>query len=173
MSNKVNISSLPAEEARRASEAGNDDKANSVVTISPPSPMVSPEINPAPDTEVSARPQRRKFTAEYKMRMLDEVDAAKQPGVVGIILRREGLYSSHLTEWRKERRRGAFAALSKKRGRKTHKNPLADELEQVRRENAKLKQRLAQAELIIDVQKKIASILGIPLKSRDDVGSAS
>lgn len=113
------------------------------------------------------------FTAAYKMSMLDEVDAAHEPGAIGAILRREAIYSSHLTEWRKERRRGAFTALSKKRGRKPLKSPLADENEQLRRENAKLKQRLAQAELIIDVQKKVASILGIPLKSLDDDGSAS
>jgi transposase len=132
-----------------------------------------PRNGRAPDPEVTARPKRRFFTGEYKMRILDEVDAAKEPGAVGAILRREALYSSHLAEWRKERRRGSIAAMSKKRGRKPTKNPLADEVERLRRENAKLKARLEQAEVIIDVQKKVASILGIPLKTSDDDASDS
>jgi transposase-like protein len=126
-----------------------------------------------PDPEVTARPTRRTFTAEYKLRILDEVDAVKEHGDVGAILRREGLYSSHLTMWRKERRRGSVAAMSRKRGRKATKDPLVDENERLRRENAKLTARLAQAELIIDVQKKVASILGIPLKTIDDDRSGS
>ena len=126
-----------------------------------------------PDPEVSARPRRRWFAAEFKMGILDEVDRVDEPGAVGAILRREGLYSSHLTEWRKERLRGTLSALSKKRGRKPTKNPLADENERLRRENVKLKQQLAQAEVIIDVQKKVASLLGIPLKTPDDDESDS
>lgn len=127
----------------------------------------------APDPEVAARPRRRTFAAEYKMRILAEVDAVKVPGGVAVILRREGLYSSHLAEWRKERHGGTLAALSKKRGRKPTKDPLADELAKLRRENEKLKKQLAQAELIIDVQKKVASMLGIPLKTVEDEGSDS
>lgn len=128
----------------------------------------------APDPEVLARPKRRFFTGEYKMRILDEVDAAKGDlGGVGAVLRREGLYSSHLAEWRKERRRGSLAAMSKKRGKKSTKNPLAEENERLRRENAKLQARLEQAEMIIDVQKKVASMLGIPLKTPDDDESGS
>ena len=103
----------------------------------------------AADPEVSARPRRRWFAAEFKMGILDEVDRVDEPGAVGAILRREGLYSSHLTQWRKERLRGTLSALSKKRGRKPTKNPLADENERLRRENVKLKQQLAQAEVII------------------------
>ncbi len=124
----------------------------------------------APDPEVSTRPRRRAFTADYKMRILAEVDAVKdkEPGAVGAVLRREGLYSSHLTEWRHGRQRGTMAELSKKRGRKSKNDPLADENEKLRRENEKLKKQLAQAELIIDVQKKVSSLLGIPLKSPDD-----
>ncbi len=121
----------------------------------------------APDPEVSAVAKRRNFTAEYKLRILKEVDEATELGAVGAIIRREALYSSHLTEWRRERERGALAALGKKRGRKSTRSPLFDEVEKLRRENARLKQRLAQAEVIIDVQKKVASILGIPLKSLD------
>jgi transposase len=116
----------------------------------------------APNPEVSARPRRRTFTAEYKRDILDQVDVAER-GDVGAILRREALYSSHLTEWRKERERGTLAALAKKRGPKSKKDPLVDENERLKRENEKLKKQLAQAEVIIDVQKKVASLLGIPL----------
>lgn len=126
----------------------------------------------APDTEVLARPRRRYFKAEYKKSILEEVDGAKA-GEIGAVLRREGLYSSHLTEWRKERDRGTLAALSKKRGRKPTKNPLADEVVRLRKELAGVKQQLAQAEIIISVQKKVASLLGIPLKTPDDDESDS
>jgi transposase-like protein len=125
-----------------------------------------------PDPEVVARPRRRTFTAKYKLRILEEVDAAEAGGI-GAILRREGLYSSRVSQWREERRRGTLAALSKTRGRKPTKNPLSSEVERLRRELAKTQQKLAQAEVIIDVQKKVASLLGIPLKSLDDEGSAS
>ena len=126
-----------------------------------------------PNPEVAAIPKRRTFTAKYKLEILKQVEASNEPGAVGAILRREGLYSSHLTEWRKERERGALAALEKKRGRKPTRNPLADEIEKLRRENAQLKRRLEQAETIIDVQKKVASMLGIPLKSPPSDGSDS
>jgi transposase len=127
-----------------------------------------------PDPEVSAIPRRRSFTADYKLEVLKQVDACKdRPGAVGELLRREGLYSSHLTVWRKERDRGALDALGKKRGRKPSRNPLADEIERLRRENLELKRRLEQAEVIIDVQKKVASMLGIPLKSPLSEGSGS
>lgn len=117
--------------------------------------------NETPDPEVSAVPKRRTFTADYKKDILEEIDACDEPGGIGAILRREGLYSSHLTEWRKERDRGGHAALGKKRGRKPSRNPLSDEVEKLRRDNAELKRRLEQAELIIDVQKKVSSMLGI------------
>lgn len=120
--------------------------------------------NEAPNPEVSAVPKRRTFTADYKKDILEEIDASAEPGGVGAILRREGLYSSHLTEWRKERDRGVLASLGKKRGRKPSRHPLSDEVEKLRRDNAELKRRLEQAELIIDVQKKLSSMLGI-LKS--------
>jgi len=117
-----------------------------------------------PDTEVSARPRRRTYTAAYKLKVLDEVAAATERGGVAVILRREGLYASHLAAWRKELRNGGVAALAKKRGRKPAQ-PHTDELVRLQRENAKLARRLAQAEAIIDVQKKVASLLGIALKT--------
>jgi len=106
---------------------------------------------------------------EYKLRILAEADACSEPGMLGELLRREGLYSSHLSTWRRQRDEGALAGLTpKRRGRKAKpKNPLADENEQLRRENQRLKEQLRQAELIIDVQKKVSEMLNIPLKTPD------
>lgn len=127
----------------------------------------------APDPEVSARPRRRTFTAEYKRDILKQVDESER-GNVGAILRREALYSSHLAEWRKERDRGTLEALSKKkRGPKPKKDPLVDENERLKRENERLKKQLAQAAVIIDVQKKVASLLGIPLNTPESDESDS
>ena len=114
--------------------------------------------------EVVERPARRRFTAEYKRAILKEADRCSA-GEIGALLRREGLYSSHLTGWRRQRDLGELEALSpKKRGRKAKPiSPLAKENERLRREVEALGRRLAQAELIIDVQKKIAGLLGIPL----------
>jgi len=123
----------------------------------------------APSPEVLEKPVRRRFTVEYKARILAEADACSEPGMLGELLRREGLYSSHLSTWRRQRDEGALAGLTpKRRGRKAKpKNPLADENEQLRRENQRLKEQLRQAELIIDVQKKVSEMLNIPLKSPD------
>lgn len=126
-----------------------------------------------PNPEVSAVPRRRRFTAQYKLDILKEVEASQEPGAVGAILRREGLYSSHLTEWRKERDRSALEALGKKRGRKPTRLPHADELESLRRENAQLQRRLEQAELIIDVQKKVSSMLSLSPRSAQPAGNDS
>ena len=135
-------------------------------------PMVSQEVE-VPCPEVAEKPVRRRFTAEYKRKILAEADACSQPGALGELLRREGLYSSHLTTWRRQRDDGALAGLTpKRRGRKPKpKNPLADENEQLRRENQRLKEQLRQAELIIDVQKKVSEMLSIPLKTPDGEGA--
>jgi transposase-like protein len=127
------------------------------------------EERTAPSPEVLEKPVRRRFTVEYKLRMLAEADACSEPGMLGELLRREGLYSSHLTTWRRQRDEGALAGLApKRRGRKPKpKNPLADENDQLRRENRRLKEQLRQAELIIDVQKKVSEMLNIPLKTPD------
>jgi transposase len=137
---------------------------------SPPEPTKGAEG--VPDPEVSAIPKRRTFTAKYKLGILKEVEACKAPGAIGAIVRREGLYSSHLTEWRKQRDSGALVALGKKRGCAPARNPLAEKVEQLQREVDRLQGRLAQAEVIIDVQKKLSSLLGIPLKSQEFGGSA-
>ena len=133
-------------------------------------------VSPAgpPDPEVTERAARRRFTAEYKLRMVRQADACAGSGELGALLRREGLYSSHLTAWRRQWEQGSLAALSpKKRGRPAApSSPLARRVAELERENAQLTQRLRQAEAIISVQKKVSEILGIPLKPGDDAGSA-
>jgi transposase-like protein len=115
------------------------------------------------DPEVPEKPVRRRFTAEYKLRILREAEACQQHGELGALLRREGLYSSHLTTWRQQRDQGVLDALEpKRRGRKRQPvNPLTAENERLRRENERLATRLKQAETIIDVQKKVSEILGL------------
>jgi transposase-like protein len=114
-----------------------------------------------PNPEVEPKAKRRQFSAAYKARILEEVD--RSPGQTGAILRREGLYSSHLTSWRKQRRKGTLKALSaKKRGRKG-KSEAELENEKLRRENARLQRELERAQVIIDTQKKLAEILGVDL----------
>ena len=114
-----------------------------------------------PDPEVVPKAKRRKFSAEYKRRILDEADSCTEPGQIGALLRREGLYSSHLTTWRRQRDRGLIQALSpKKRGRK-RKDELEREVARLQRENTRLQARLEQAEMIIDVQKKLSKLLGL------------
>jgi len=116
--------------------------------------------NQPPDPEVVPRAKRRTFTAAYKLRILEEVDKCDQPGQIGALLRREGLYSSHLTTWRRQRRQGQLQGLTpKKRGRKA--DPQAAEMTALRKENEQLRARLEQAELIIDVQKKLSQALGL------------
>jgi len=123
-----------------------------------------------PATEVPEKPVRRRFSAEYKLRILAEADGCMEQGQVGELLRREGLYSSLLSTWRRQRDEGILAGLApKRRGRKAKpKNPLADENARLQRENDRLKEKLRQAELIIDVQKKVSEMLNIPLKTLDE-----
>jgi transposase-like protein len=116
-----------------------------------------------PNTEVVAKAKRRLFTAEYKLRILRELDGSQGTGETGALLRREGLYSSHLTSWRRQRERGELDGLApQKRGPKM--DPQAVELTKLERENERLRERLRQAELIIDVQKKVAQMLGVPIE---------
>lgn len=123
----------------------------------------SPEIS-RPDPEVPERAKRRYFSAQYKLRVLEEADACRAPGEVGALLRREGLYSSELTAWRRARREGSLQALSKPRGPQgRRRDPVASENEHLRKENARLRRRLEQAQAILEIQKKAPEILGIPL----------
>jgi transposase-like protein len=116
----------------------------------------------APDPEVRALGKRRQFSAAYKLAVLAEADRLIEPGAIGALLRREGLYSSHLSVWRREREAGALQALSRRRGRKAkltaeHKSVVALEAQ-----NSTLQRELSQARLIIDVQKKLCTLLGLP-----------
>ena len=118
----------------------------------------------APDSEVVARPRRRRFTAEYKLSILDQADAVEDIGAVGALLRREGLYSSHLGTWRRQRKQGEFDALTpKKRGPKVVVSPLVRKNREQEATIARLTKKLKNAELIIEVQKKVAALLGNPI----------
>jgi transposase-like protein len=124
----------------------------------------------APEIEVMSKAKRRTFNAEYKLRIVQEADACTEPGAVGELLRREGLYSSHLAEWRKQRDEGGLTALGKKRGRKS--KPAQDgsvaEVARLRKEVATLQAKLEQAELIISIQKKVSKLLGVKLPTESD-----
>lgn len=117
----------------------------------------------APDPEVPEIKPRRRFTAAYKLRILDQADRCIQPGKIGALLRSEGLYSSNLSTWRRQRAKGLLSAMApKKRGRKKNAvNPLAPKVATLEKENRRLQQKLRQATLIIEAQKKISQILGI------------
>ena len=116
-----------------------------------------------PDPEVTPKAKRRSFSASYKKKILAEVEAAAGTGSIGEILRREGIYSSTLTSWRKERDAAVDGAFSRKRGPEPQRNPLTAENEKLRRQNQRLQEELRKAEIIIDVQKKVAMLLGRPL----------
>ena len=125
------------------------------------------QVSARPDPEVVPQADRRRFSAEYKRRILQEAETCTQPGEVGALLRREGLYSSHLTTWRQQRRRSELQGLTPaKRGRKA--DPHAAELARLQRENDRLKAQLERAELIIDVQKKLSQMLGLPETPSDE-----
>ncbi len=120
----------------------------------------------APDPEVPAKVQRRQFTAEYRRRILKEADACRKHGALGALLRREGLYSSHLANWRRQREQGELVA-----GRARKRGPVPKVIDPrvkpLEVENRRLQRKLARAETIITLQKKVAEILGIPLKPLD------
>jgi transposase-like protein len=123
-----------------------------------------------PDPEVRPKAKHRHFTAEYKKRILDEADACTTPTQRGALVRREGLYSSHLTAWRRQRAHGILDGLApKKRGVKP--DPLALENAQLRREIEQLQEQLHRAETIIDVQKKVSQLLGRPIAPTPRNGS--
>ncbi len=122
-------------------------------------PAVQAErVEERPDPEVPEKARRRRFTAEYKLKVLAEADRASEPGAVGALLRREGLYSSHLSAWRRQREEGKLG--DRPRGR-LGRHPLERENEALRKENARLRRRLEQAQTVIDVKKKLSRALGI------------
>ena len=122
---------------------------------------------PAPDPEVASKPQRRRFTAEYRLRILEEAERCTKSGEVGQLLRREGLYSSHLTAWRKARHDGALRGLaSKRRGAKPKaRNPLEPKVRELESKVARLEKELHKAHTILNVQEKVAGLLGFDLES--------
>ncbi len=122
----------------------------------------------APDPEVRSKGTRRRFSAAEKMRILEAADACRERGELGSLLRREGIYGSLLAKWREQRAKGSLQALSAQpRGRKSQQEPRNAELAALRRENERLQARLAQAETIIEVQKKLSQLLGLPLTSQE------
>ena len=155
------------------SEARADDVPSPAVVSGAPAPLrvVPPPV--VPDPEVRERAARRRFTAEYKRQVLRQADQCAGVGDLGALLRREGLYSSHLTTWRRQREQGTLVALApKKRGRPTTPvSPLARRVAELERDNARLGRRLHQAEAIIEAQKKLSEILGLAEPTPGAVGS--
>src|SRR5258708_34762880 len=117
-----------------------------------------------PEIEVTAKATRRRFTLEYKRKIVREADKCKTPGAIGALLRREGLYSSHLTTWRAARERGELTGAPKKRGPvPSLPDPRDKKLAEQEREIARWKKRAERAEALVEVQKKVAAVLGTPL----------
>jgi transposase len=153
----------------KSETAGANEGARKEAVISALEPSKEASVNQGatlslPDPEVPAKAVRRRFTAEYKLRILKQADACLESGSQGALLRREGLYASSLNAWRRQRDCGITSAMaSKKRGRKEPlRDPLLIENEKLRKQNEHLSSRLRQAEIIIDVQKKISNILEAP-----------
>lgn len=148
---------------RKGQTTGRREPAVDIRSTGPDKP-VGPELAAVPDPEVAAKPTRRQFTAEYKLRILREAESQREPGAIGALLRREGLYSTHLTTWRRERERGALENLRvRRRGRKV--DPAAELCQQIaalEAEKARVDERLRQAEAIIAAQEKLSEILGLP-----------
>jgi transposase len=134
--------------------------------------MTEKGTNERPDPEVTATP-RRQFSAKEKLRILEEADACIELGELGALVRREGIYSSYLSRWRRARDRGQLDGLNgKKRGpKKTADQELAEENASLRRENERLRRRLKQAETIIDVQKKLSQMLGQETPAQESIES--
>ena len=155
---------LAAAERSEGSPPGEPQRSEAAAKAGADSGAVS-----RPDPEVVAKAKRRTYTAEYKQRILEEADAAAATrGALGALLRREGLYFSLLTTWRRERARGIREVLtSQRRGPKSKRNPFEEENQKLHRQVGQLTEKLRKAEIIIDVQKKIAALLGNPIPDTD------
>lgn len=147
-------------EGERSEPEGSEEPSERAASV--PSP--GERTLRAPDPEVSEKAKRRRYSARYKQRVLEEADRC-EAGEVGALLRREGLYWSNLKTWRRQRQEGMLEALSqKKRGRKSApKNPLTGKVKELERENRRLQRKLQRAEIMLDIQKKASELLGIPL----------
>jgi len=157
----INLSPTGSDALAAVGETVDALKATGVCHTAEP-PAANGLVN-VPDPEVPEKTKRRKFTAAYKLRTLQEAEQCTRPGDIGALLRREGLYSSHLTSWRRQREQGVLEGLNpKKRGRKAKpQDPSAGRIVQLEKENQSLKNRLRKAEIIIEAQKKISEILDI------------
>ena len=132
----------------------------------------NPAVTGGPDPEVVAVPKRRRFSCKYKAAMVQEAQSCTKVGQIGALLRREGLYSSQLTLWRRQYQQGALKALKDdRRGRQPTRDARDDQLDRLRRENARLSKKLSQAETIIDIQKKVAAMLGDPIETPESTES--
>ena len=129
-----------------------------------PARKQGPGKDPVPNPELVEKPKRRRFTAQYKLQVLQEADACTQPGEIGALLRREGLYTSHLSAWRKQRDEGALVALGRRRGRKKA-HPLEEENGALRRRAERAEAELAKARKVIEVQGNVSALLGELLRS--------
>lgn len=177
--NKNRMNGMGTKASPQPARPDGDHLENGNRPVGAPPPAGDPVPGPnrpvvVPDPEVVAKGTRRFYTAEFKLRVLREADTCSLPGEIGALLRREGLYSSHLTLWRRERKGGELEGLTpKKRGAKPTRDPKDTEIERLRRENAKLEERLRIAELICAAQKKVGQILGITLARPQDDGKPS
>jgi len=169
MLNRVEDLSPSSLGATERSEAERSETERSAVA---PKDGADPTGAARPDPEVVAKAKRRRFTAKYKQEILAKADAAgSDPGAIGALLRREKLYSSHLVAWRRQREARIREGLEpRKRGPKSKRDPVAEENLKLRRENERLTEQLRKAELIIDVQKKLAALWGAPIPPVDREG---
>ena len=136
--------------------------------LRPTDGQTGPDLKAHPDPEVVVQAKRRRFTAEYKQRIVSEAERAKGSGGIGALLRREGLYWSTLTAWRREREAVIRQALTpQKRGPKSKRDPVQEELQKLQKENARLTEELRKAAIVIDVQKKVGALLGWPIATPD------
>src|SRR5450755_1912500 len=155
--------------ALAGAERSGGERSEPQRSAAPAKAGADPVLGSRPDPEVAAKAKRRTYTAEYKLRILQEAEAvADKRGGIGSLLRREGLYSSLLATWRRERATGILEALTpQKRGPKSRRNPMEEEVQKLRRQNARLAEDLRKAHIIIDVQKKVAALLGRPILEPD------
>src|SRR5712691_13000588 len=162
MSRGVLSQSTVEEPERSGDERSETARSGGSSTVEPRN---VPPVSDAPDPEVAARRRRRRFTSQYKLEVLRKADACTQPGQLGALLRKEGLYSSHLVTWRKQR---VVGLTPKKRGRTGTTDPRVKQLERekagLETDKRRLERRLQRAETIIAFQKKVAALLGIPLE---------
>jgi transposase-like protein len=164
----------PTPHLRAVKSADTPPVAEGAAVRAAPAPATKAAVPVPQVSEEVATPRRRSFTAEFKVQVLAEVDACTELGEVGALLRRHGLYSSHLAEWRRARNEGALSGLApRKRGRKpVAENPLAAEVARLERENKKLVARAVRAEGLVAVQKKLADLLGEELPSEEELFEA-